>query len=78
MLEKIPVEFKLIRGDENRIQAVDLVISDVSMVVEYRKRFYKMILDEDEDINWFLDKLEDITKANEETFGRRSIKNLQI
>ena len=78
VLEKIPVEFKLIRGDENRIQAVDLVISDVSMVVEYRKRFYKMILDEDEDINWFLDKLEDITKANEETFGRRSIKNLQI
>lgn len=76
--EKINIDFKLIRGEENRIQAVDLVISDVSLVVEYRKRFYKMVLDEDEDMNWFLDKLEDITKANEETFGRKTINNLHI
>ena len=76
--EKINIDFKLIRGEENRIQAVDLVISDVSLVVEYRKRFYKMVLDEDEDMDWFLDKLEDITKANEETFGRKTIKNLQM
>ena len=74
----IPVEFKLIRGKENHIQTVDLVISDISLVVEYRKRFNKMIIDEEGDIDWFLDKLEDITKANEETFGRKSLRNLQI
>ena len=42
---------------------------------EYDFSFYKMVLDEDEDMNWFLDKLEDITKANEETFGRKTINN---
>lgn len=64
--EKVPVKFKLIRGQDNRIQAVDLDISGVSMVIEYRKRFYQMIIDEDENIDWFLEKFEDQVKANEE------------
>ncbi len=64
-IQKIPVKFKLIRGANNKIQAVDVEISDVSMVIEYRKRFYQMIKDEDEDINWFLDKFDDTVKANE-------------
>lgn len=64
-LERIPVKFKLIRGEQNRIQAVDVEISDVSMVIEYRKRFYQMILREDENIEWFLDTFEDKVKANE-------------
>ena len=74
----IPVEFKLIRGAKNRIQTADLVISNISLVVEYRKRFNKMILNEEGDIDWFLDKLEDITRANEENFGRKNLRNLQI
>lgn len=65
-IEKIPVKFKLIRGDDNRIQAVDLEISNVSMVIEYRKRFYQMILNEHENIDWFLDTFENKVKANEE------------
>ncbi len=64
-IEKIPVKFKLIKGKNNRIQAVDVEISDVSMVIEYRKRFYQMIVSEDENMEWFLDKFEDIVKANE-------------
>ena len=65
-IERIPIKFKLLRGDNNRIQAVDLEISNVSMVIEYRKRFYQMILNEHENIDWFLDTFENKVKANEE------------
>ena len=65
-IEKIPVRFKLIRGDNNQIQAVDVEISNVSMVIEYRKRFYQMIIDEKGDMVSFLEKFEDKVKANEE------------
>ena len=65
-IEKIPVKFKLIRGAKNQIQAVDVEISEVSMVIEYRKRFYQMIISEQENMDWFLDKLQDKVIANEE------------
>lgn len=64
-VKKIPIKFKLIRGTNNQIQAVDLEIAEVSLVIEYRKRFYQMIKDEEEDIEWFLDKFADKVKANE-------------
>lgn len=65
-VQKIPVKFKLIRGTKNQIQAVDVEISEVSMVIEYRKRFYQMIVSEQENMDWFLDKLQDKVLANEE------------
>ena len=71
-VEKIPVKFKLIRGTNDAIQAVDLEISEVSMVIEYRKRFYQMIKDEEEDINWFLDRFDDKVRANEKKFQQRA------
>lgn len=71
-IEKIPVKFKLIRGLNDTIQAVDLEISEVSMVIEYRKRFYQMIKDEDEDINWFLDRFDDKVRANEKAFQQKA------
>lgn len=71
-IEKIPVKFKLIRGTNDTIQAVDVEISDVSMVIEYRKRFYQMIKEEDEDINWFLDKFADKVRANEKAFQQKA------
>ncbi|MCM1323479.1 MAG: ABC transporter substrate-binding protein [Acetobacter sp.] len=71
-IEKIPVKFKLIRGTGNAIQAVDVEISEVSMVIEYRKRFYQMIKEEEEDINWFLDRFDDKVRANEKAFQQRA------
>ena len=65
-IEKIPVKFKLIRNENNAIQAVDVEISNVSMVIEYRKRFYQMIINEKGDMVAFLEKFEDKVKANEE------------
>ena len=61
----IPVKFKLIRGTKNRIQAVDVEISGVSLVIEYRKRFYEMIKEDGEDIDWFLQRFNDQVVANE-------------
>ena len=66
-IQDIPVKFKLIRGENKKIQAVDVEISEVSMVIEYRKRFYQMIKDEGEDMGWFLEKFEAQVKANEES-----------
>ena len=71
-VEKIPVKFKLIRGTNNVIQAVDVEISEVSMVIEYRKRFYQMIKEEEEDMNWFLDKFADTVQANEKAFQQKA------
>ncbi len=61
----IPVKFKLIRGTQNRIQAVDVEISGVSLVIEYRKRFYEMIKESGDDIDWFLQRFNDQVVANE-------------
>lgn len=66
-IQDIPIKFKLIRGDKRKIQAVDVEISDISMVIEYRKRFYQMIKNEGENIGWFLEKFEAQVKANEES-----------
>ena len=71
-VQKLPVKFKLIRGRNNRIQAVDVEISEVSMVIEYRKRFYQMIKEDGENINWFLDKFDDKIRANEEAFSKNA------
>ncbi len=61
----IPVKFKLIRNQKNRIQAVDVEIADVSLVIEYRKQFYRMIKERGEDINWFLQSFQEQVNANE-------------
>ena len=70
-IDKVPAKFKLIRGEGNRIQAVDVEISEVSMVIEYRKRFYQMIHSEGDNMEWFLEKFEDKVKANEEAILKR-------
>lgn len=69
-IERLPIEFKLIRGVKNKIQAVDVEISNVSMVIEYRKKFYQMIMEESEEMEWFLEKFEDKVIANERAVKR--------
>lgn len=69
--QKIPVKFKLIRGEDNRIQAVDVEISEVSLVIEYRKQFYKMMEEEEGDANWFLNRLQNMVQANEQAAAQK-------
>lgn len=70
--QKIPVNFKLIRSESNRIQAVDVEISNISLVLEYRRQFYNMIREESENIDWFLDKFNDKVIANETAFYQKA------
>ena len=63
----IPAKFKLIRNQNNDIQTVDVEIAEVSLVIEYRKRFYQMIRDKSEDIDWFLEKFSEMVEANEKS-----------
>lgn len=62
----IKVIFSLVKVDDN-IKVRDLKIEQVSFLRSYRDRFYKMIHDDNEDeIDWFLETLEEIVQDNEE------------
>lgn len=39
-------------------QIVDITLAESSLILSYRARFYKMIMDSDEDLEWFLEDLE--------------------
>lgn len=62
----VDVAFKLQKVKQN-IQIVDLKIGQSSLLVSYRKRFYQMISDADEDISWFLEDFADLTNAAQKT-----------
>lgn len=51
----------------NKIKVRDLKIEESSFLRAYRERFYKMIHEDNEDeIDWFLETLEEIVRDNEE------------
>ena len=53
-----------------RIKVRDLKIEESSFLNAYRDRFYKMIHEDNEDeIDWFLETLEEIVRDNEEKTG---------
>ncbi len=60
------VLFSLTKNN-GQIQVKDLKICESSLLVVMRNRFYKMIYeDNDEELDWFLEDLETITKDNEQ------------
>ncbi|MBQ8481266.1 MAG: ABC transporter substrate-binding protein [Alphaproteobacteria bacterium] len=64
----IKVIFLLVKVD-NRIKVRDMKIEESSFLHSYRERFYKMVHEDNEDeIDWFLETLEEITNDNEENF----------
>lgn len=57
--------FSLVKVD-GHIKVRDLKIEESSLLRAYRERFYKMIHEDNEDeIDWFLESLEDIVQDNE-------------
>ncbi len=53
--------------NKGHIQVRDLKIGESSLLMAMRNRFYKMIYeDNDEELDWFLEDLETITKDNEQ------------
>lgn len=61
----IHVIFVLVK-DNGKIRVRDLKITETSFLLAYRERFYKMIYEDcDEEIDWFLDDLQQITEDTE-------------
>lgn len=53
------------------IKAVDVKIAESSMLLAYRSKFYEMIAKNEEEIDWFLEDLEDTTVAWEESLKQQ-------
>lgn len=60
------VDFKLTEKN-GEIKIIDLKLGESSLILAYRSRFYEMIAKNDNDIDWFLEDLTDITDAAERT-----------
>lgn len=65
-LSDIYVDF-ILRKDNKGIKIIDLKLGESSLILSYRSRFYEMIAQNDDDIDWFLTDLGDITEAAERT-----------
>ena len=71
--QKIALAFR-IHQTNNGIKAIDVKVAESSMLLAYRSKFYKMIADADEEIEWFLEDFEDTTRALEDSLNENSLK----
>lgn len=62
--QKITVSFRLHKVDD-KIKIVDVKVAESSLLLSYRSKFYEMIAQNDDEIEWFLEDLTDITNAME-------------
>lgn len=62
--QSILVSFRLNNTDGN-LRIVDLKLGESSLLLSYRGRFYEMIAQNDEDLEWFLEDLALITESTE-------------
>lgn len=69
-LKAIRLEFKLKAKENGSYLIFDVLIADVSMLVTLRGRFAQMLKEADDEIEWFLQDLEDLTVSNENQLMR--------
>jgi len=62
------VEFRMHKRD-GRLMITDIKIGESSLILSYRTRFYKMVVDADEDMDWFLEDFELSTISAEKTYA---------
>lgn len=62
--QKITVSFRLHKVNE-KIKIVDVKVAESSLLLAYRGKFYEMIAQSDNEIDWFLEDLTDITVSME-------------
>ena len=62
--QNVALIFKL-RKANNVIKVIDVKVAESSMLLAYRSKFYEMIAKNEEEIDWFLEDLEDITRSYE-------------
>lgn len=63
--EGIVVGFR-IHKDKGRLKIIDLKLAESSLILSYRGRFYEMIRELDDEMEWFLEDLETITASAEQ------------
>ena len=79
-VQKITVSFRL-HKDFGKIKIVDVKVAESSLLLSYRNKFYEMIAQSDNEIDWFLEDLTDITFTMEENLKQKVIsqqKDLEI
>lgn len=78
--QKIALVFRIHQTTDG-IKAVDVKVAESSMLLTYRSRFYKMMADAEEEIEWFLEDFEDMTRTIENSLNENSAdtqKSLEI
>lgn len=63
------VEFRLHKKND-RIMLTDIKVAESSLILSYRSRFYQMIADADEEIEWFLEDFELQTESSEQYYQK--------
>ena len=58
------VEFRLHKKDD-QIMLTDLKVAESSLILSYRSRFYQMVADADEEMEWFLEDFELLAESSE-------------
>ncbi len=70
------VSFRVHKVD-GRIKIIDLKLGESSLILSYRGRFYEMIKELDDEIEWFLEDLETVTasaeKQNQMNLGEQNL-----
>lgn len=64
-VKSLPMEFRLHLKD-GQIKIVDIKLTESSLILAYRNRFYEMLATNDGDVTWFLEDLENITASSEQ------------
>ncbi len=64
---KFPVELR-IHKKNGRIMLTDIKVTESSLLLSYRNRFYQMMAEADEEIEWFLDDFELLAKSSEKYY----------
>ncbi|MBR6327802.1 MAG: ABC transporter substrate-binding protein [Alphaproteobacteria bacterium] len=63
-LKQVGVDFRLHETDDG-VKLIDFKLDGVSMLLTFRTKFVQMIKNDEEEISWFLEDLEDLTVSNE-------------
>lgn len=63
------VEFRVHKKD-GRIMLTDIKVAESSLILSYRNRFYQMIAEVDEEMEWFLEDFELLADSSEQYYKR--------
>ena len=68
--QDIMVEFN-IKRDGNNLRLTDIKIAESSLSIAYRNKFYQMMIEDDEEISWFLEDFEVLVRSIEVRNGKK-------